>query len=135
MAQSGALDGVLISSKQFYTTDYTKVLLFLADGSYLGNIAQNRHLLGEQWGMMNETGSYPGQAWLWLYTMWYQISPMSTSGNGDVEVIAIMTALSLVLLAVPLIPGVRDIPGWLPLHRVIWRRYYAEQRDRASSEG
>jgi hypothetical protein len=23
--------------------------------------------------MMNETGSYPGQVWLWLYTFWYQI--------------------------------------------------------------
>ena len=30
------------------------------------------HLTGEQWGVMNETGSYPGQPWLWLYTLWYQ---------------------------------------------------------------
>ena len=28
---------------------------------------------GEQWGVMNETGSYPGQPWLWLYTLWYQV--------------------------------------------------------------
>ena len=32
--------------------------------------------------MMNETGNYPGQAWLWLYTFWYQIPPFSSSGNG-----------------------------------------------------
>ena len=31
------------------------------------------NLLGSQWGMMNETGAYPGQAWLWLYTFWYQV--------------------------------------------------------------
>ena len=31
------------------------------------------NLTGEQWGVMNETGSYPGQPWLWLYTLWYQV--------------------------------------------------------------
>ena len=24
--------------------------------------------------MMNETGNYPGQPWMWLYTFWYQIA-------------------------------------------------------------
>ena len=28
--------------------------------------------------MMNETGSYPGQVWLWLYTFWYQVKPFSS---------------------------------------------------------
>ena len=32
-AQSGGLDGALLTSKQFYNTDYTKPLLFLADGA------------------------------------------------------------------------------------------------------
>ncbi len=128
MAQSGALDGALISSKQFYTTDYTKVLLFLADGSYLGNTAQSRHLLGEQWGMMNETGSYPGQAWLWLYTMWYQIQPFASSSNADALVWGLMMVLSLVLLFVPLIPGLRSIPRGVKIYRLIWRRHYRMQR-------
>ena len=35
--------------------------------------------------MMNETGNYPGQAWLWLYTLWYQVPPMNTSANGDLR--------------------------------------------------
>ncbi len=73
MARSGALDGALLSSRQFYGTDYTKPLLFIADGTYLANMAQSQHLSGDQWGMMNETGSFPGQAWLWLYTLWYQV--------------------------------------------------------------
>ena len=33
--------------------------------------------------MMNETGSYPGQVWLWLYTLWYQVEPFKTSDNAD----------------------------------------------------
>ena len=60
MARSGALDGALLSSPQFYGTDYTKPLLFIADGTYLANLARAQHLSGDQWGMMNETGQLPG---------------------------------------------------------------------------
>ena len=57
MAQSGGLDGALLATGQFYQTDYTKPLLFLSGGSYFEDQAAARHLPGEQWGMMNETGS------------------------------------------------------------------------------
>jgi hypothetical protein len=123
-AQSGGLDGALLSSKQFYETDYTKPLLLLADGGVLANRAEAEHLLGGQWGMMNETGSYPGQVWLWLYTFWYQIKPFSTSANADILVMAVMGALSLALILVPFIPGVRDIPRWIPIYKLIWRNHY-----------
>ena len=33
--------------------------------------------------MMNETGNYPGQTWLWLYSMWYQVPPFNTAPNAD----------------------------------------------------
>jgi hypothetical protein len=78
--------------------------------------------------MMNETGSYPGQTWLWLYTLWYQIKPFSTSANADVLVMAVMGVLSLALVLIPFIPGVRDIPRWIPLHKLIWRDYYRSAR-------
>jgi len=124
MAQSGGLDGALLSQKQFFATDYTKPLLFIADGSYLEDRARAQHLGGDQWGMMNETGNYPGQAWLWLYTFWYQVKPFSTSGNADALVWGLMALLSLVFVLVPFIPGVRSIPRWIPVHRLIWRDYY-----------
>ena len=123
-AQGGGLDGALLTSKQFYETDYTKPLLFMADGGSLANRAQAEHLLGTQWGIMNETGSYPGQVWLWLYTFWYQIKPFSTSTNADVLVIAIMGVMSLALILIPFIPGVRDIPRWIPVYKLIWRQHY-----------
>jgi hypothetical protein len=124
MAQSGGLDGALLSQGEFYQTDYTKPLLFIADGTYLEDKAVGQHLGGDQWGMMNETGNYPGQAWLWLYTFWYQVKPFSTSGNGDVLVWAVMMVLTLAFILVPFIPGVRSIPRWIPVHRLIWRDYY-----------
>ncbi len=127
-ARSGGLDGALLTGRQFYATDYTKPLLFLADGGLLDSRAQADHLLGEQWGMMNETGSYPGQVWLWLYTFWYQIKPFSTSSNADIDVMAIMGVLSLALVLIPFIPGVRDVPRWVPVYRLIWRDHYRAPR-------
>lgn len=123
-AQSGGLDGALLSSRGFYETDYTKPLLFLADGAYLGDLAQKQNLLGSQWGMMNETGNYPGQAWLWLYTFWYQISPFSTSDNADAQIWAIMAVLSLAFVCIPFLPGIRSIPRRIPIYRLVWRDYY-----------
>jgi hypothetical protein len=136
MAQSGALDAQLVSHSTFYTTDYTKPILFIGDSfaaqgnaSYWGKIVASEHLTGSQWGVMNETGSWPGQPWLWLYTMWYQISPMSTSGNADILVISIMTVLTVALLLVPVIPGLRRIPERVPVYRLIWRNYYRQNQE------
>jgi hypothetical protein len=124
LARSGGLDGALLTSRQFYQTDYTKPLLLMADGSVLSDRAQAEHLLGDQWGMMNETGSYPGQVWLWLYTFWYQIEPFKSSANADALVWLVMAFLSLAFICIPFIPGVRDIPRLIPLHRLIWREHY-----------
>ncbi len=124
MARSGALDGALVTTNRFYQTNFTKSLLFLGDGSYLEDLAARENLLGSQWGMMNETGNYPGQAWLWLYTFWYQVPPFSTSDDADAQIWAIMAILSLAFVCVPFIPGVRSIPLWVPVYRAIWRRYY-----------
>jgi hypothetical protein len=126
MARSGALDGALISTGRFYQTNFTKALLFLSDGTYLENLAGQQNLQGSQWGMMNETGNYPGQAWLWLYTFWYQVSPFSTSDNADAQIWALMGLLSIGLVGIPYIPGVRSLPRYLPLYRLIWRDYYRE---------
>jgi hypothetical protein len=123
-AQGGGLDGSLLTTNQFYQTDYTKPLLFLADGSLLANRAQEQHLLGTQWGMMNETGSWPGQSWLWLYTFWYQIKPFSTSANADLLVMTLMGVLSLAFILVPFLPGVRTLPRKIPVYRLIWRDHY-----------
>jgi hypothetical protein len=123
-AQSGGLDGSLLTSKQFYQTDYTKPLLFMADGAVLANRAQAEHLLGNQWGMMNETGSYPGQVWLWLYTFWYQIKPFSTSANADILVMSVMGVLSLAFVLIPFIPVINRIPRWIPIYKLIWRDHY-----------
>ena len=128
LARTGGLEGLLTSRHTFYATDQTKPLLLLADGAYLEDQARADHLGGDQWGMMNETGNYPGQPWMWLYTFWYQIKPFSTSGNADALVWALMAVLTLGLILLPFIPGLRSLPRHLGVHRLIWRNQTPAQR-------
>src|SRR5215472_7828128 len=121
MAQSGALDTDLLAQRQFYGTDFTKPLLFIADGEYYASQAEAMHLTGDQWGVMNETGSYPGQPWLWLFQLWYHVAPFNNSPAVDVWAVYLTGIATLLLLAVPFIPGLRDIPRLIPVHRLIWR--------------
>jgi hypothetical protein len=133
LARSGGLEGVLTSAGTFYGSDATRSLLLLADGAYLEDQARAQNLGGDQWGMMNETGNYPGQPWMWLYTFWYQVPPFSTSDNADALVWGLMMVLTLALVLVPLIPGLRSLPRLSGVHRLIWRRWYAGRRQRSVS--
>ena len=121
---------------QFYQTDYTQPLLFMGDSGYLDNLATEANLTGDRWGVMNETGQYPGQTWLWLFSFWYQVPPFTSDTgflglngeNADLGIIILMMVLTIALALVPFIPILRDIPRWLPIHRLIWRQYYRPRK-------
>jgi len=133
IARSGALDGLLLSDGRFYQTDYTKPLLFLNEDA-LPTRAGQLNLLGTQWGMMNETGLYPGQAWLWLYTFWYQVPFAPYNGpNADIAVWATMAILSLALILLPYIPGLNRLPEYLGVYRLIWREHYRDVRQQLAT--
>jgi hypothetical protein len=123
LARSGALDTDLLGQQAFYGTNFTKPLLFIEDGAYFSNQAQALGLTGSQWGVMNEPGSYPGQPWLWLYTLWYQVPGWTNSANIDMIAIYMTGVATILLLCVPFIPGLRDIPRLIPVHRLIWRHW------------
>jgi hypothetical protein len=125
LARSGAIDADLSGAQPFYGTDFTKPLLFLEDGAYYANQATAEHLTGDQWGVMNETGSYPGQPWLWLYQLWYHVPGFDNSANVDLIAIYLTGAATILLLLVPFIPGLRDIPRLIPVHRLVWRSWNA----------
>ncbi len=128
LGTSGALDGLLLRSGGFYQNDFTKPLLFLSEDA-LPTKATQFNLLGNQWGVMNETGNYPGQAWLWLYTFWYQVPPYNTSTNADALVLVTMGILTAILVLFPFLPYVNRLPYYLGIHRLIWREYYRDVRD------
>jgi hypothetical protein len=130
MAKAGTLDAALLSQGGFFQTDNTKQIMFFGDGAYLDDAGTAANLQGGTWGMMNETGRYPGQAWLWLYSFWYQIPPFNNEeskpigANADAYIMVLMGLLSLGLIMIPVIPGVRSLPMKFPIHRRIWRQYY-----------
>jgi hypothetical protein len=128
MGTSGALDGLLLRNGGFYQSDFTKPLLFLSEDA-LSARAEQLHLLGSQWGMMNETGNYPGQAWLWLYTFWYQVPPFNSAPNADLLVFIIMAILTALLVFLPFLPFINRMPYYLGVHRLIWREYYKDAKD------
>ncbi len=130
MANSGAYDNAMTAQGQFFQTDQTKQLLMMGDGSYMDGIATEKNLQGNTWGMMNEAGSWPGQIWLAFWSVWYQL-PMFNNADGgtltdnaDAIIFFILMALILLFILVPWIPGVRDLPRWIPLHRLVWKDYY-----------
>ena len=127
LGTSGAIDGLLLRSGGFYQNDFTKPLLFLSEDA-LPTRAEQLNMLGSQWGMMNSTGNYPGQAWLWLYTFWYQIPPYNTSSNADILVWLTMAVLTLLLVVFPYLPYLNRLPYYLGVHRLIWREYYRDAR-------
>ncbi len=135
LARSGALDADLLAGRTFYGTDYTRPLLFIGDGAYFASQAQAMNLTGSQWGVMNETGSFPGQPWLWLYTLWYQIPAFGNSANADLIAIYLTGLATILLLAVPFIPGLRDIPRLIPVHRLIWRSWDRPETGPADTAG
>ncbi|HEY6788948.1 MAG TPA: cytochrome b N-terminal domain-containing protein [Trebonia sp.] len=134
LARSGALDTDLLAQQPFYGTNFTKPLLFIEDGAYFVGQAQAMGLTGSQWGVMNETGSYPGQPWLWLYTLWYQVPGWTNSANVDMIAIYMTGLATILLLLVPFIPGLRDIPRLIPVHRLIWRSWYRTDPGPASGQ-
>ena len=136
LGTSGAMDGLLLRSGGFYQNDFTKPLLFLSEDA-LPTKAEQLNMLGTQWGMMNSTGNYPGQSWLWLYTFWYQIPPYNTiwSSNADVLVWITMAVLTALLVAFPYVPYLNRLPYYLGVHRLIWREYYRDRRAAQTAGG
>ncbi|MBI3430574.1 MAG: hypothetical protein HY050_11115 [Actinobacteria bacterium] len=126
LAQDGNLDGLLTTSDTPYPSDFTKPILFLADGGYLDELGAAQHLHGDQWGMMNETGSYPGQSWLWLFSLWYNVEPFKSSENADAQIFFVLFLLNLGFIFMPKLPFINRLPRLIPIHRLIWRRYYRE---------
>lgn len=135
-AKSGGLDAFMTSGQganqgSFYNLDYTKPLMFLADGVYYNAVGSSNaapryagYLGGDQWGVVNEVANWPGAWWLIPYSIWYQFGPGLNSGNGDLYVMILVGIFSFIVLLIPFIPGLRDIPRWIPLYRIMWKDYY-----------
>ena len=136
MASTGAYDGAIMQG-EFFPTDQTKQMMLMGDGAYMDDLATTDNLQGNTWGMVNEAGSWPGQMWLAPFSFWYQLpafnneDPNNTfaqtlTDNADAIIFMIMMVVVLIFVLVPFVPGLRSIPRWIPISRLVWKDYYRE---------
>lgn len=127
LGQAGLLEGALESSERLpFDLNFTRSLLFFQD-DVDHSVADSLDMLGGLWGISHETGPYPGAWWLWPYTFFYQVPPMSTSPNGDLQVVIIISAVFLITLFTPFIPILNRLPRWLGVYKLIWRDWYRRE--------
>lgn len=133
IAANGSLDGYFQGSQQQLSTNTYMATMFFSDGTLWSTIAQGQGVAGSQWGVMNELWNFPGQVWLWLYSGMYQIPALnpSTNANLDLDVGLLMILFGFLLpMFAPWIPVINRIPRWIPLYKVIYRKYYASMAGR-----
>jgi len=135
LGRAGLLEGALADSARLpFTLDVTRALLFFQD-DVDHSVASSLDMLGGLWGISHETGPYPGAWWLWPYTFVYQIPPMSSSPNGDLQVGVIITALFLLTVFTPFVPGLNQLHSRLGVYRLIWRDWYRRQAAPRAGQG
>jgi hypothetical protein len=135
-AHNGSLDGYFQGSQQQLGTNTTLGTMFFSDGSLWGTIASAQGVAGDQWGVMNELWNFPGQVWLWLYAGMYQIPALNPSNNAnlDLDVGLLMVLFGFLLpMFAPWIPVINRIPRWIPLYKIIYRKYYSAEGGRPSA--
>jgi len=124
LARSGGLDALLLTSEHFYQTDYSKPLLFLSgrrllpgtgagagtDRFAVGNDERDRAVSRAGLALaLHPLVSGPGDR------LGEQRRPAGGGGHDHPQPGS---------PARPLHPRVRDIPRWIPVHKLIWRQHY-----------
>lgn len=129
LGRAGLLEGALTSNAQLpFTLDFTPSLLFFQD-TVDENVAKTLDMTGDAWGISHETGPFPGAWWLWPYTFFYQVPPMSSSPNADLQVVLIITVIFLITLFTPFVPIINQLPLRLRVYKLIWRDWYLRTTD------
>ncbi len=128
LGRSGLLEGALAAeddSRYPYTFDFSKQLLYFAVAPpYMDSATHLIQQGNPQWGIVNETGRYPGAWWLVPYQFWYEVPQIGGSDNADIIVVTIMLVVFAVIFFLPLIPGLNRLPHVLKVYRLVWRDWY-----------
>ncbi|MEM3247554.1 MAG: cytochrome b N-terminal domain-containing protein [Candidatus Micrarchaeaceae archaeon] len=104
--------------------NYTYVIRFLSDSRVLQSTASEYGLRTHQFGMIKAGGMWWQIGSYW--TLPYNYLEIATSGIpwwGDLENGVIAVAVFVLLLFLPYIPGLREVPDKLKLYKVFWNRF------------
>jgi hypothetical protein len=117
LAQNGYLEQYLQAVDPGHS--YHLVNIWLYDHPNMLNTAVAQGLTDDQWGMVKERGFPVGPWYLAIPSVFHVTFPGGATGQGFVLWNLLFAAL--LLFFVPLVPGVRDIPRYLKLYRLIYR--------------
>ena len=122
MAKSGEYQ-FIVQNESASGLDETYVLRFIYDTGYIKEMATKYGLRTSQWGML-KVGAPPWsiQYWLIPYDA-LEIATSNISWWNDLENGSVAMAVFLVLLFLPFIPWLRDIPDKLKLYKIFWNKY------------
>jgi len=130
LGRAGLLEGALAAEGNDFAPfsfDYTKQLSYFAVAPpYFDTAAHLVQQGNPQWGIVHETGNYPGAWWLDGYQVWYEIPAIADADNADLLVVTIMLGFFALLMLLPVIPGLNRLPHGLKVYRVIWRDWYRD---------
>jgi hypothetical protein len=117
LAQNGFLEQYLQAVDPGHS--FHLVNIWLYDHPNLLNTAVAQGLTDDQWGMVKERGFPVGPWYLFVPAVFHVELPGGATGQGFVLWNLLFAAI--LLFVVPLVPGVRDIPRYLKLYRLIYR--------------
>lgn len=95
------------------------VNIWLYDDPQMLNTAVALGLTDDQWGMVKERGFSVGPWYLAIPAVFHIYFPAGTTGTGFI--LWNLGFAVLLMFAVPLIPGLRDLPKVLRIYRFIYR--------------
>ena len=125
LGRAGLLEGALATEGNDFAPfsfDYSKQLSYFAVAPPYFDTATRLVQQGNpQWGIVHETGNYPGALWLDAYQIWYEVPAIADADNADLLVVTIMLGVFALLMLLPVIPGLDRLPHGLKVYRVIWR--------------
>ena len=117
LAQAGEMDDHLEGLDPGHTLHLVNIWLY--DHPAMLNDATNEGLTDDQWGMVKERGFAVGPWYLIVPAVIHVELPGGSSGLGFS--LWNLVFASIVILVLPLLPGVRDLPRRLRLYRLVYR--------------
>lgn len=117
LAQGGYLEQYLQAVDSGHSYHLTNIWLY--DHPHLLNTAVAEGLTDDQWGMVKERGFPVGPWYLFIPAVIHVKMPTGATGQGFV--IGNLVLAFVLLFIVPLVPGLRSVPRYLKLYRLIYR--------------
>ena len=128
LAQGGYLDQYLAAINPGHSLHLVNICLY--DHPTMLNEASANGLTDDQWGMVKERGFAVGP-WFLIVPAIIHVELPGGSGGIGFALWNLLFAL-IVILALPLVPGLRDLPRRLKLYRLVYR--YPNSVEEAASD-